>query len=118
MSNCQTFQLVDLIGKKWTIVLMQEIALNGDKGFNYISKRINKITPKVLSARLKELEEKEIITREIFNKHKIGRKKYKLTERGTKLQSIIESLKVWNMEYSKPDLGCIAKNCADCKFCY
>jgi len=118
MSNCQVFQLAGLIGKKWTIALMQEVSLNGDKGFNFISRRMKKITPKILSARLREMEGKGIVKREIFNKHKIERSRYTLTEKGKELQSIIENLKVWNMKYSGSYFGCNDKKCIDCKFYY
>ena len=57
MSKCPVFQIADVLSKKWTIVLIREIALNSSGGFNAISKRMHKISPKILSVRLRQLEE-------------------------------------------------------------
>ena len=118
MSKCPVFQSAEIIGKKWTIVLMQEIALNGDKGFNFISKRMKEITPKILSTRLRELEEKGIIKKGLINKQIPNRSKYTLTDKGKELQNIIESLKVWAIKHSKVELECNVKKCVDCDFYY
>ena len=54
MYKCQLFQVADLLGKKWTIVIIQEVALNGCKGFNAVFNKLKGISPKILSKRLKE----------------------------------------------------------------
>ena len=53
MYKCPVFQAADLIGKKWSIVVVQEVALNGKKGFNAIHKRMGKISPKVAGYKIK-----------------------------------------------------------------
>ena len=114
MYKCPIFQVADLIGKRWTIVVIQEVALNGRKGFNTIHNRMRKISPKVLSKRLKELEEKGILEKKVFTDKAPFRTSYKLTKKGEDLQDIVSNLKKWYMRYSDKILGCDRKECVTC----
>lgn len=114
MNNCPVFQAADILGKKWTIFLVQEIALNGEKGFNSVLKRMRKISPKILSKRLKNLEENGIIEKQVLKSKSIIKTKYKLTAKGIELQDIVENLKAWNAKYSHQDFGCGKKECVNC----
>ena len=114
MNECPVFNVASILGKKWTIVLIHEITFNGDKGFNFLFKRMRKISPKVLSRRLEELEKLRIIEREVISHSKPLRTKYVLTEKGEELQRIIADIKVWNMKYSDIRLECNNKECVKC----
>ena len=115
MSECPVFKSADIIGKKWTIALLQEIALNGKKGFNIIFKRMGKISPKILAKRLKELEDEGVIKREYIIKEKPIRAIYILTEKGNELLKIIQSLKIWNVKYSNVPIDCQNRECVNCE---
>ena len=113
MASCPIFKVADIIGKKWTIVIVQEVSINGKNGFNAMFRRMRKISPKLLSKRLKELEETGIIKKEIFAKDMPVRTSYKLTKKGKELGNIIRSLKIWGAKYEgRP--GCDRKQCVDC----
>jgi len=114
MSKCPTFQAAGILGKKWTIVLMQEIALNEGGGSNSIFKRIKKISPKILSRRLKELEELDIIKKDVINNKISIRTKYRLTEKGKELYGITTNIKAWSIKYSKEKLNCDDLTCVEC----
>ena len=105
---CSTLDLTQLVGKKWTFVLLQEISLRGDKGFNSIHRRM-KISPKMLAQRLTELELAKIISKQSaplpLKSH------YSLTERGTELYAILQNLQQWNARHSQ--LNC-ASECTSC----
>ncbi len=115
MAECPVFHSADLIGKKWTVVLMQEIRLNGDKGFNAISRRMGKISPKLLSQRLKDLEDAGVIKKETSDGKAPLRTSYRLTKKGEELNRIIADLKKWNVKYhNRSDLDCFKKDCVKC----
>jgi len=114
MDKCPIFQIADLIGKKWTIVIIQEVALNGKKGFNAIFNRMRIISPKLLSKRLKELEEKGILEKKVFTNVAPFRTSYKLTEKGKELQETITSLKKWQIKYNPLIQGCGRRECVKC----
>ena len=115
MDKCPIFQITGILGKKWTIVLMQEIVLNGEKGFNYILKRMRKISPKILSKRLKELEETGIVEREIGRQMPL-RTRYRLTQKGMELKGIADSLRIWNERHYDKKIECARKECINCGF--
>jgi DNA-binding HxlR family transcriptional regulator len=75
--DCSFFRLMDLIGKKWTFVILEEIKNNGDEGFNFLLSRVNNISPKMLAQRLRELENLRMISRKISTKAE-----YRLTKKG------------------------------------
>ena len=108
---CPVFRIADLIGKKWTIALIQEVDLNGEKGFNAISKHMKSISPKILSKRLKELETEGILKRDnSFGKP--AKTSYELTEKGKDLQKVISILKKWEREL------CPNEECTNCPLYY
>jgi len=111
MNKCPIFQIADLVGKEWTIVIIQEVALNGEKGFNAILNRMRKISPKLLSKRLKELEESGIIEKKVFANVAPFRTSYKLTKKGKELQEIITFLKKWQIKYNPDIQGCGRREC-------
>lgn len=112
---CPVFHAADLVGKKWSIPLIQEIALNGEKGFNAIFERMQKISPKVLSTRLNELEKEGIIQRKVFTDIPL-RTSYSLTSKGKDLQNIIGLLKEWEKKYSGELGECDKRACTECSF--
>ncbi len=111
MKHCSAFQVVHLLGKKWTIPLLEEISLRERQGFVSLSRRTRKITPKVLSSRLKELKSLGCI-----QKQEIGgailHTEYTLTPTGREVMDMVRSLK---QQRCTPDResGCI-KACIDC----
>jgi len=98
--------VIDIIGKKWTFSLLEEI--NASKlGFNSIAKKM-RISPKVLAGRLKELEEQGILIKEIST----NRTKYVITEKGISLHAILHNLKMWHSTYSNS--RCSETLCSNC----
>ena len=73
------------LGKKWTVPLIEEIYFKKKAKFNDISRSL-KISPKILSQRLNELEKLGIIKKIDAENDKIG---YELTKKGKELQKII-----------------------------
>ena len=110
---CPTFEIADLVGKKWTVVLLQEVKLNGDKGFNFISERMQKISPKILSRRLSQLEDAGIIKRELLKTVPV-KSKYRLTQKGKTLDKVITGLREWNSLYNNAPIDCSKNECVKC----
>ena len=114
MQQCPLFNVTDLLGKKWTMVLIQEIELNGKKGFNFIFKRMNKISPKVLAKRLKSLETQGLIDKLVIKDNGVINTKYSLTEKGKALSGLIIDLKKFNSKYLIKSEGCENRDCVNC----
>lgn len=94
---CQKFeQAGTVIGKRWVNLIIFEL-LTGPKRFKEIQDQVE-ISPKMLSERLKYLEEQDILTRKLYDETPI-RVEYELTQKGYALKPIMEALSTWSQEW-------------------
>lgn len=112
--TCPVFKAADLIGKKWTIVLLQEVRLTGDQGFNAIFKRMKKVSPKILSQRLHELEQEGLIEKIVHSETQPERTSYFLTLKGRELENVIEQLKDWHLRFDAKTKDVCSQECVLC----
>lgn len=115
--SCPVFSAADVVGKKWGIAIIQEVELHGNDGFNAMARRLPKLTPKMLSIRLKDLEKQGILERKVVTNRIPVRTAYQLTSRGAALIPIITDLKKWEVRFGKAPAGCANRVCAECPLC-
>jgi DNA-binding HxlR family transcriptional regulator len=84
---------MDLIGKKWTALIIYQL-LDGPKRFNVIEQSLP-ISGRLLSERLKELEKEGLVTREIYSEVPV-RVEYSLTEKGRALEAAVKEIEEWS----------------------
>lgn len=84
----------EVIGERWTPLVLRELILGGRR-FNEIHRGVPRMSPSLLSRRLKTLEHAGIVERRRGG----GRTEYVLTEAGEALAPTIESLAVWSKRY-------------------
>jgi DNA-binding HxlR family transcriptional regulator len=90
---CPLEGVIDIISKKWALLIVNEIGNHGRIRYNGLMKEIAGISPKTLADTLKGLARYNLIRREAFNEIP-PRVDYILTEDGEELrQSIIPLLK-------------------------
>lgn len=90
---CEKFEKATiLLNQRWIGLIVHQL-LKGEKRFNHLQKSLN-VTSKVLSQRLKLLEEEAIIERIIYPESPV-RIEYTLTDKGRALQPVIESIQHW-----------------------
>ena len=126
MPKCPIFKAASLLGKKWSIVLLDEIEKNGEQGFNLIFKNLKHISPKILSKRLKDLEDSNLIQKSgrdnppsqksVYTNVTPMKTSYYLTEKGLELSQIIKLFKEWQLKYN--ELPCGKIKCSECPFYY
>jgi DNA-binding HxlR family transcriptional regulator len=113
MEDCTIYKAMDLVGKKWTLVIILELH-KGTKRFNELKSKIPEITAKILSARLKELEEEGLVKKEIDNSCIPIRCDYSLTKSGHEFMKIIIDLKSWALKWKFDNKICQAMICKNC----
>jgi DNA-binding HxlR family transcriptional regulator len=87
---------IKMIGCRWKIMIIADL-LNGTKRFSEIKKSLRGITQKVLTSKLRELEQDGILIRE-----EVGTKvEYTLTDIGYSLRPVILSFYDWGKDYKK-----------------
>ena len=63
MKNCPIATSLGVLGRKWTILILRDISMMKLERFNQLLKATPGLTPRVLSNRLRELEEEGMIER-------------------------------------------------------
>lgn len=86
-----------LLSNKWTILILRDL-FDGTKHFGELKKSLTGISQKVLTANLRTLEEKGIVHRKVYPEVP-PRVEYSLTELGTTLKPVIDSMKEWGEYY-------------------
>jgi len=96
---CNIAQTLNIIGDRWTLLILHEI-LTGQTTFNQIKKSLSGISSKLLSDRLKYLEENELITSVLYSEHP-PRYRYGLTPSGRDLEPVFNSILMWGTRHLK-----------------
>lgn len=94
---CNIAQTLNLLGDRWTLLIIHELLI-GETNFNDIKLKLPGLSANVLSSRLKELEEAGIVQSELYEKHP-PRYRYLLTEKGTALEHVFNSMILWGAEH-------------------
>jgi DNA-binding HxlR family transcriptional regulator len=99
---CPVAKASDIIGERWTVLILRELLL-GTRRYNDFLRGLSRISPTLLSKRLKTLEERGLIVR----KCPPGKKnhEYYLTACGRELEPLIECLAVWGMRWARGQLA-------------
>ena len=92
LNDCLT-----ILNGKWKVPIIGAL-LFGSCRFKDLEKIINKITPRMLSKELKELEINNIIKRTV-TREKTIRIEYELTESGYSLKPILEKMVEWGINH-------------------
>lgn len=92
--TCPIGDAVRMIGGRWKMRILCALTLDGTLRYNDLRKRIAGITPAVLSASLKELEQDGLISRTQYEEIP-PRVEYAVTEHGKELWPILHSLAHW-----------------------
>jgi len=103
MKCCPVDNSFRLIGKKFTIHILRNMMFQKQTRFNQFLDTIEKVNPKTLSVRLREMERAGLITRKVFHEVPV-RVEYSLTEKGKALQPIIEKMAEFSMLYCCKDV--------------
>ena len=103
MKCCPIDTTFKLVGKKFTILIIREMMQDKTR-FNQFLDSIEGINPKILSARLKEMERSGLIKRKVYSAERPVRIGYFLTEKGSALRSILDQMALFSMRYCAKEL--------------
>ena len=96
----KVFEAMQLIGKRWTCLIIHQL-LQGPKRFCEIEEALP-ISARLLTERLKELEQSGIVLRKVYPATPI-RVEYSLTEKGSALSPAIRELEKWAQQFIELD---------------
>lgn len=101
-SSCPVTSAVDIIGDRWTLVIIKLMLIQHCHTFKDISESEERIAPNILSSRLKSMLSLDLI----IKTHPPNNKKvniYHLTEKGLSISPIVYDLMAWSNNYLRDD---------------
>lgn len=96
--SCPLTYASDLLGKKWSIVIIYYL-LDGERRFSELEHLIGNISPKVLASTLEHLMRHDIVERIVVDTKPVM-VKYRLTEKGRDLSKVVGFLTVWSERWA------------------
>ena len=103
---CPLSGILDVIAKKWALLIIAILGNEGEKGFNELKKDLGCISPKPLSDTLKNLERIGLVSKNVLATSP-PTVKYSLTLDGRELRGHLVPMLVWVSERGGQDLpGC------------
>jgi DNA-binding HxlR family transcriptional regulator len=93
-SGCPISSALDVVGDKWSLLIIRDMLVRHKKTFKEISDSDERIAPSILSARLKLLESYKLILKTKVPENK-KENIYLLTEKGIRLTPVIIEFSLW-----------------------
>lgn len=100
---CPVETTLMLIGDKWKVLILRDL-MDGTKRFGQLKKSIGTVSQKVLTAQLRDMEKKGLVTRTVYAEVP-PRVEYTLTETGYSLKPILDAMWVWGTDYQAKNEG-------------
>ena len=97
LPDCPVETTLMLIGDKWKVLILRDL-MSGTKRFGKLRKSIGTVSQKVLTAQLRDMEQKGLVSRKVYAEVP-PKVEYTLTETGYSLKPVLDSLWAWGEEY-------------------
>ena len=91
---CPVAKAMELLDERWTMLVVRELLL-GSRHFNDLRRGVPKMSPALLSKRLKTLTRAGVVERNEID----GRTTYSLTECGKELADVVDALGAWGVRW-------------------
>jgi|SRR5579864_4033808 len=95
--TCPVAQALEFLGERWTLLIVRDLLIRPGK-FQDLRDSLSGVTPAVLSSRLKVLEARGIVARQLYTEHP-PRAEYALTPRGLGLRAVVRALGIWGSHH-------------------
>ena len=100
---CPLAMAAEVLCTRWTMVLMREL-MAGSTRFNDLRRGVPKMSPTLLSQRLKELEQSGIVERRPLQSER-GVFEYRLTKAGRDIGPVVEAMGFWGQKWVESELS-------------
>lgn len=99
-SACSISCALEIIGDKWTLLIIRDIMFGKSKSFGEFLSSPEKIASNILSKRLEKLVSHGILEKTVNNENRL-KFDYELTEMGKELEPVIRAIGEWGHEAIK-----------------
>lgn len=98
IDECPVARTLDLIGERWTLLLLRDLLLHGPRRFLDFQTSLPGVAPNILSARLKTMEDNGLVRRELYSERP-PRLEYVLTDKGKSLGPVVRAMREWGTKH-------------------
>jgi DNA-binding HxlR family transcriptional regulator len=102
MKHCPIENALEYVGRKWSLTIIRDLFF-GKKRFKEFLEANPKLSGKVLSQRLKDLEKKGLIEKKIVSKSPVNIE-YALTSKGRALNGILYEMALFSLKECKNEV--------------
>jgi DNA-binding HxlR family transcriptional regulator len=102
-ANCPVEAALDIIGGKWKAILLLHV-IEGTKRFNELQRLVPRITQRVLTNQLRELENDGVIARTVYPQVP-PKVEYSVTPFGKTIEPLLKQLVIWAETEIRPQLS-------------
>jgi len=99
---CPVAMAAEILCTRWTVVLLREL-MAGSTRFNELRRGVPRMSPALLSQRLKELEAAGVVTRQAAGGSRTP--EYRLTPSGLDLGPLVEAFGVWGQRWVESEVS-------------
>ena len=100
---CPVAMAAEVLCTRWTVVLLREL-IAGSTRFNDLRRGVPRMSPALLSQRLKDLEAAGIVER-VKSPRERGVHEYRLTESGRDLRPVVDAVGIWGQRWVEAELS-------------
>ena len=99
-SDCPISCSLDVIGDKWSLLIIRDVMLRGKMSYSEFLNSEEKIATNILVSRLTILEGERILVKKVSPENK-SKYIYSLTQKGADLMPVVIELMDWGAKYNK-----------------
>ncbi|CCH01100.1 transcriptional regulator, HxlR family [Fibrella aestuarina BUZ 2] len=99
-STCPISTSLDVLGDKWTLLILRDIVFAGKSSYGQFLESAEKMATNILADRLAILESQGIVTKTVATDKK-SKFTYRLTEKGVDIVPILVALVVWGAKHGE-----------------
>ena len=100
---CPVAMAAEVLCTRWTVVLLRELVA-GSTRFNDLRRGVPRMSPALLSKRLRDLEMAGIVRR-VASRREPGIFEYHLTRAGQELKTVVEAIGIWGQHWVEAQLS-------------
>jgi DNA-binding HxlR family transcriptional regulator len=103
---CPIARALDVVGERWALLVVRELLL-GPQRFSDLRLGLPGVSSNLLTDRLRELEARDVVRRRVLPPP-AGSSIYELTDRGRRLETVLDALGDWGATESPPANGSLS----------
>jgi DNA-binding HxlR family transcriptional regulator len=104
--RCPIARALDVVGERWALLVVRELLL-GPQRFSDLRDELPGVSSNLLTDRLRELEARGVIRRRVLPPP-AGSSVYELTDRGRRLEAVLDALGEWGATEAAPADGSLS----------